>query len=335
LEDLQLPWERLSAVTTDGAPAMCGNKTGLAGPVKKHCADLNAQPLTYHCIIHQEALCSKTLKMQHVMAVVVKTVNFIRARSLNHRQFKTLLAETDAEFLDLPYHTEVRWLSRGVVLEKFYALRNEIGSFMKEKESPVPELEDVGWLHDLAFLSDMMMHLNQLNRKLQGSKQLVHTLFEAVKAFEIKLSVFVAHFQEHKLDHFPMCTDANAAGKTTFQFQHYEELVASLLQEFKKRFTDFRSNEVAISIFGSPYLVNVDDAPANFQMELIELQSDSFLKQKFMEGDLVKFYSLLTPATYPALRRNALKLMSLFGSTFICEQTFSRMKCTKSVHRTY
>lgn len=265
--------------------------------------------------------------------VVVKTVNFIRARSLNHRQFKAFLEESDAEFLDLPYHTEVRWLSRGIVLEKFYALRNEICSFMKEKESPVPQLEDQSWLQDLAFLSDMMMHLNHLNTKLQGSNLLVHTLYEAVKAFEIKLSIFVAHLQEHKLDHFPRCKEANLEGNTSFKFDRYKELVASLLLEFKRRFNDFRSNETAIRLFGSPYLVSADNVPAHFQMELVELQSDSFMKQKFMEGDLVNFYSLLTPTTYPALRTNALKMMSLFGSTFICEQTFSRMKLSKSVHR--
>ena len=51
-----------------------------------------------HCIIHQENLCGKSVKMQNVMSVVVKTVNFVRARGLSHRQFQHLLAEMNAQY---------------------------------------------------------------------------------------------------------------------------------------------------------------------------------------------------------------------------------------------
>ena len=269
------------------------------------------------------------------MSVEVKTVNFIRAHSTNHRMFKEFLEEVDAEFSDIPYHTEVRWLSRSIVLEKFYALHNEICTFMKEKNSPVSELEDVTWLQDLAFLSDMMMHLNQLNIKLQGSNQLAHVLYESVQAFETKLSIFIAHLQVRRLDHFPKCKDIiTNEGNSSFEFDRYKELVESLLQEFNVRFKDFRSHDIAFRLFGSPYLVNVDDVPAHFQMELVQLQSDSFIKQIFLEGDIIKFYCLLNSDTYPALRANAMRMVSLFGSTYICEQTFSRMKGSKSAHRT-
>ena len=47
------------------------------------------------------------------MKVVVKTVNFIRSRSLNHRQFQELLDDLDSQFGDVVYYSEIRWLSRG------------------------------------------------------------------------------------------------------------------------------------------------------------------------------------------------------------------------------
>ena len=53
------------------------------------------------------------------MDVVVKTVNFVRARALNHRQFKFLLEENE-DAHGLPYHCDIRWLSRGVVLKRYY-----------------------------------------------------------------------------------------------------------------------------------------------------------------------------------------------------------------------
>jgi len=82
-----------------------------------------------HCIIHQESLCSKKIKMEHVMDIVIKTVNWIRSCALNHRQFRqfsTLLDEMDAQYGCLLYYSEVRWLSRGTVLVFRFIKRNKL-----------------------------------------------------------------------------------------------------------------------------------------------------------------------------------------------------------------
>ena len=48
----------------------------------------------------------------------VSTDNFIRSRGLNHRQFKALLTEIEAEYADV-YFSQVRWLSRVATLSWF------------------------------------------------------------------------------------------------------------------------------------------------------------------------------------------------------------------------
>jgi len=136
---------------------------------------------TFHCILHKEALCCKSLKMDHVMQVVVRTVNFIRARGLNHRQFDSLLSDKGFP-CGLPYHTEIRWLSRGAVLKRFFDLREEIEKFMKKKGMPVLEFESSEWMQDLAFMVDITQHFNNLNKILQGRKRLVTQYYDTIRA---------------------------------------------------------------------------------------------------------------------------------------------------------
>ncbi|MBN3278313.1 GT2D2 protein, partial [Polyodon spathula] len=109
----------------------------------------------YHCIIHLQTLCAKVLNFQHVMSVVVKIVNSIRARALQHRLFKTLL------YSDLILNSEVQWLSKGKVLECFQELLPKIKKSFWKKEMNTTKNCDQQWLTDLAFL------VNVFRRKLR------------------------------------------------------------------------------------------------------------------------------------------------------------------------
>ena len=69
--EMRLPWDKLVGLTTDGAPAICGQKSGLVGRIQEnHAGELTV----YHCIIHQESLCGKALKMEHVMSTITRVV---------------------------------------------------------------------------------------------------------------------------------------------------------------------------------------------------------------------------------------------------------------------
>ena len=127
-------------MATDGAPAMCSEKVGVVGLMveKRNQLSLVGPFAAIHCILRQETLCGKSLQMKDVMDVVAKMVNFIRARGLNHRQFVSFLADLETEYGELLYHTEVRWLSRGKVLQRFFELRQEIALLMAMKDRDVP-----------------------------------------------------------------------------------------------------------------------------------------------------------------------------------------------------
>ena len=92
MNDIGLKPEKLCGMTTDGAPSMVGRTNGVVSLMEKVRQDAGATAKLFrsHCIIHQENLCGKSVKMQNVMSVVVKTVNFVRVRGLNHRQFQHL-----------------------------------------------------------------------------------------------------------------------------------------------------------------------------------------------------------------------------------------------------
>ena len=89
-----LPWDKLVCLATDGAPTMCSRNVGVVGLMKKKLDSLEANEINFisvHCILDQEALCSKDLQMKEVMDLEIKTVNFIKSHRLNHRQFKSSL----------------------------------------------------------------------------------------------------------------------------------------------------------------------------------------------------------------------------------------------------
>ncbi|CAM4732670.1 unnamed protein product [Leuciscus chuanchicus] len=97
-----IPIHKLVAITTDGAPAMRGVRSGFIAL----CRNDHAFPdiVNYHCVIHQQALVGKVVDFSHVMTLVVKLINSIRAKALQHRLFKALLDELDAAYGDLIFH---------------------------------------------------------------------------------------------------------------------------------------------------------------------------------------------------------------------------------------
>ncbi|CAM1327244.1 Uncharacterised protein r2_g3626 [Pycnogonum litorale] len=74
--------------------------------------------------------------------------------------------------------------------------------------------------------------------------------------------------------------------------------------------------------------------PTELQLEIIDLQANTLLKEKHREGKLIEFYRCLPDDEFSKLKKFASGMASVFGTTYVCEQTFSKMKYVKSTHRT-
>ncbi|XP_047140945.1 general transcription factor II-I repeat domain-containing protein 2A-like [Hydra vulgaris] len=298
-----LPETKLSGVTTDGASSMKGKNIGFVALFKK---SINHNILSYHCIIHQEQLCAKVLEMKEVMEIVIQTVNFIRSRGLNHRQFKQLLEDCGSEAEDVIYFCQVRWLSRAATLKRFWILIPEIIKFLKIKDKDTSFLENNDWLNDLAFLVD----ITQINI-----------------CFEIETSQTTIKSKSH----FKTLSERNT---NTVDYEKYCNLILKVIDEFDTRFCDFKEVKNELDLFSHPFSIKVEIVRDEFQMELIELQNNKDLKDAYKDVELLELYKkYMNIEVYPHLCKHAMKYFSLFGSTYICEQFFSRMKHVKSEQR--
>ncbi|CAI5649826.1 unnamed protein product [Oreochromis niloticus] len=336
MEELDLDWAKLASITTDGAPCMVGASRGLIGRMNREMEERGlTAPLQVHCIIHQQALCCKVLKWESVMKAVVSCINFIRANGLKHRQFQQFLSELESAYGDVLYYTEVRWLSRGRVLRRFYELIPEINAFLHSKGKTVPELIDQEWKWHLAFLTDVTEMLNGLNLQLQGQRKLICDMYSHIKALELKLTLLLEQVKKHNFTHLPATQNLSAENPAVlFPAEKCVEALEMLKAELSVRFRQLHAHAKEIRLFQNPFVADIDEAQSFYQFELAELQNCDVLKDAFKPNSLVDFYAALPNDTYPNIKKkHAMKMSTLFGSTYMCEQTFSRMKLMKSPMR--
>ena len=84
------------------------------------------------------------------------------------------------------------------------------------------------------------------------------------------------------------------------------------------------------AVFADPLGVDVASLPPEMQLEVIDIQNCSSLRSLLREKGLIEFYKCLDVTQHQAVVANALKLVSTFGSSYICEQGFSVMNLNKS-----
>ncbi|XP_076805287.1 general transcription factor II-I repeat domain-containing protein 2B-like [Clavelina lepadiformis] len=363
----------LVSVATDGAPSMTGANKGFVALLQK---SLGRKLLTFHCILHQEALCAKTFPPEctEVMNVVMQIINKIRASPLNHRQFRMLLDEVDSMYSDLLLYNKVRWLSRDEVLKRFVICLKEVKTFLDSKELNYPQLEQAEWLEKLHFMVDMTAHLNALNTTLQGKGCTALHMLEDVFAFERKFMVYARDLQRGTLSHFSCLREFKQTHSgITINVEYLQSAIIAMQCSFGKRFCEFRKEKKTLSFSVSPFSSDPSElnmialsgvSQPDFELELADIADKDIWISKFrrltadledvprQKADLAQGHNWskienlpkpdqfifetwnALPDTYDNIKKYALGTLSIFGSTYVCEQLFSNMNYIKNRYRT-
>ena len=134
----------------------------------------------------------------------MKIVNYIKMRPLKRRLFTKLCAGMEAEHFTLTRHTEIRWLSRGKVLSRFYELREELLIFcLQEKLKEFEEcLSNDHWCSKLAYFTDIFHKLNLLNSGMQGRNKNILSSTDKMNAFQKKVTIWKKRIAAGNLEMF-------------------------------------------------------------------------------------------------------------------------------------
>lgn len=343
VEKNNLDWSKLNSICTDGAPAMTGKNNGCVALIEKF---LGRKLAKYHCIIHRQHLCAKDLGMLSVLGIVVRCINKIRARALNRREFRNLFSDEVEEEGELLLQCTVRWLSNGKALERFWSLKSCVLEFLESIDELPADRESLinqSWLFDLAFLTDIMGHLNNLNLTLQGKNMMFNSLHGSVKGFMKKLQLFERHLNQNKLIHFTRMQELVESSDTVPNFKKFSDLIVTLQNSFQERFDDLENDTKNLEIFTNPFAIPIEDIETyspNIQLEIIEIQNNTGLKNKYTDvtanpnnPNYIDFWKFVSKTDFPHLYELALQYTCRFGSTYVCEQAFSIMKIIKNKYR--
>lgn len=186
----------------------------------------------------------------------------------------------------------------------------------------------------MGFLADVSQHLNNLNLRLQGHNQNVVHMYDVIKSFVTMIDVWSTCLVEANFFHFPCLLSLTESDISEENLNRYVRILEKLKSEFvENRLADFRVMQNDFSLLANPFTVDLRNVRSELQTEVASLQCDTFLKSRCNNLFGVDVFKILDKSKYPLLKSFSISIISMFGSTYICEQFFSKMKYVKSKGR--
>lgn len=93
-------------------------------------------------------------------------------------------------------------------------------------------------------------------------------------------------------------------------------MLEGLHGEFSRRFQDFKRVENEIHMICFLFTSDMDNAPGDAQLELIDLQADTLWAEHFRSVSLLDIYSSLKEESFSHMGWHDQKILVLFGCTY-------------------
>ena len=231
-------------------------------------------------------------------------------------------------------------------MTRFLSLLPAICQFLQERGKPEQSLSDPAWIMSLRFLVDFTRHLNELNKELQGKDRLIIHMYSAIRTFTAKLALFENDIKSKKFSFFPQLKEM-----TSTDFEHdliagFIEVITHVRKQFNDRFKDFDCLKETLSFLCNPFSEADPQTSASalqplcsefgdeIALEICELTGNIELQQIHITTDFLSFWRrVIQLLRMPGLTSVVTRIVTLFGSTYVCEHLFSCMKAVKSKER--
>lgn len=218
-------------------------------------------------------------------------------------QFKLLLQEVDSQFDYLLVYNDVRWLSKGNVLNRFFGLLNEIKLFLLNNTHSAAK-------NHIKFIKDNNEQLYFPNLKKVCNER-----------NDIEIGNFIKFMTSLKTELERRFAD----------LKKIKNIVLLLNSSFTLQPNGEWVNEV-IRVFRCD--------KATIEMEIIEFQTDDVLISLYNENyannesNYAEFWlKYVSEKKNLTLKLLVLKMCTMFGSMYVCESSFSKMNYIKNKFR--
>ena len=231
----------------------------------------------------------------------------------------------------LLFHTAVRWLSKGNVLNRVFEMTDEIKLFLefKNKEKFLSYFNDNNWITSLAYLADIFEKLNIINLKLHGKNTNIIQLRDNLKAFVEKLQ----NWRQKVVDGNIAMFDRLSSYKIDKQLKALIiEHLQSMEYEFQHYFPELKEEEAILARNSFSTSLNVSDIPDEMQEQFIDLTNDSTARDVYHEKSLSQFWCDMSKS-YPQISKLAFRTLLPFATTYLCESGFSTLLHIKTKER--